>query len=115
MLDVGAAKETRRRISDTESQERDYSLGKKGQTFRVGRSWTVEPEQASEGSKQDSPGGSITVSNEAPLVQMVHTVDLLPFTQAIMETPMPERWMPPTFEKYDGSTDPNEHFKMFVK
>ena len=33
----------------------------------------------------------------------------LPFTQEIMEEPLPLRWHTPNFDSYDGTTDPWEH------
>ncbi|XP_068483426.1 uncharacterized protein [Phaseolus vulgaris] len=32
-----------------------------------------------------------------------------PFSEAIIETPLPENWKNFTMEKYDGGTDPDEH------
>lgn len=47
-------------------------------------------------------------------MQMVQTDDLFSFIAGIMEAPMSEQWMPPTFKKYDGSIDPNKHLRTFV-
>jgi len=32
-----------------------------------------------------------------------------PFTETILEVPLPGTWNNPTLDKYDGSTDPDEH------
>ncbi|XP_014499530.1 uncharacterized protein LOC106760626 [Vigna radiata var. radiata] len=39
--------------------------------------------------------------------------DLLPFTEAIMQAPMPNR-PPPQIEKFDGTTDPEHHLRSFL-
>ncbi|XP_014517467.1 uncharacterized protein LOC106774959 [Vigna radiata var. radiata] len=39
--------------------------------------------------------------------------ELLPFTQAVMQAPMPDR-PPPQIEKFDGTTDPEHHLRNFV-
>ncbi|XP_014521893.1 uncharacterized protein LOC106778447 [Vigna radiata var. radiata] len=44
---------------------------------------------------------------------MITPTILLPFTTAIMQTPLPEK-APPVLEKYDGSTDPDDHLRIFV-
>lgn len=46
------------------------------------------------------------------MVKIVNTTNLLPFMVAIMETPM--RLVPSVLEKCDGSTNPDEHLRMFV-
>lgn len=55
---------------------------------------------------------NMRTSKENSSVQMMNAVNLLPFIATIMETLM--LMVPLVFEKYDGSTDPNEHLKMFV-
>ncbi|XP_027911682.1 uncharacterized protein LOC114170403 [Vigna unguiculata] len=37
-----------------------------------------------------------------------------PFTSYILETPLPEKWKMPTFDKYDGTTDPDNHLRVFM-
>ncbi|XP_027911679.1 uncharacterized protein LOC114170401 [Vigna unguiculata] len=37
-----------------------------------------------------------------------------PFTQFILETPLPDRWKMPTFDKYDGTTNPDNHMRVFI-
>ncbi|WVY90612.1 hypothetical protein V8G54_036126 [Vigna mungo] len=46
-------------------------------------------------------------------LQTVWPANLLPFTATIMQTPMPEK-NPPALEKYDGSTDPDNHLRIFI-
>ncbi|WVZ15879.1 hypothetical protein V8G54_013445 [Vigna mungo] len=46
-------------------------------------------------------------------LQTIRPVGLLPFTAAIMQAPMPEKALP-IFDKYDGSTDPDDHMRAFV-
>lgn len=58
--------------------------------------------------------GNMGVGKGNPFVHIVNIADLFPFTPIIMETPMADRWIPPTFEKYDGSIDLDEHLRMFV-
>ncbi|XP_052728545.1 uncharacterized protein LOC128195325 [Vigna angularis] len=38
---------------------------------------------------------------------------LLPFTAIVMQAPMPEK-NPPVLDKYDGSTDPDNHLRIFT-
>ena len=37
-----------------------------------------------------------------------------PFPEAIIETPLPENWKNLTMDKYDGSTDPDEHITIYT-
>ena len=37
-----------------------------------------------------------------------------PFSEAIIETPLPENWKNFTMEKYDGGTDPDEHIAVYT-
>lgn len=46
-------------------------------------------------------------------LQIVRPTSVLPFTTTIMQTPMLEK-IPPTLEKYDGLTDPDDHLRIFV-
>lgn len=51
--------------------------------------------------------GTKTVQEEST------TVDMLSFVLAIMEVHISEQFVPPNFKMYHGSTDPNNHLKMF--
>ncbi|XP_068479118.1 uncharacterized protein [Phaseolus vulgaris] len=37
-----------------------------------------------------------------------------PFSETIIETPLPDNWKSLTIEKYDGSTDPDEHVAIYT-
>ena len=37
-----------------------------------------------------------------------------PFTETILEVPLPGTWNNPTLDKYDGTTDPNEHVNVYL-
>ena len=37
-----------------------------------------------------------------------------PFVESIMEVPLPSTWKNPTLDKYDGTTDPDEHVDAYV-
>ncbi|XP_027915918.1 uncharacterized protein LOC114175339 [Vigna unguiculata] len=49
-----------------------------------------------------------------PSRQSIHASGNFPFTQFILETPLPERWKMPTFEKYNGTTNPDNHMPVFT-
>jgi len=37
-----------------------------------------------------------------------------PFSEANIETPLPINWKNPTMDKYDGSTNPDEHINIYT-
>ena len=37
-----------------------------------------------------------------------------PFSETIIETPLPKNWKNLTKDKYDGSTDPDEHIAVYT-
>ena len=37
-----------------------------------------------------------------------------PFTETILEVPLPGTWNNPALDKYDGSTDPDEHVNAYL-
>lgn len=43
-----------------------------------------------------------------------HTIGMLSFVPAIMEVHILEQFAPPNFNIYDGSTDQEDHIKMFT-
>jgi len=45
---------------------------------------------------------------------VVHAEGSLPFTPFILETPLPDQWKVPTFDKYDGTTNPDNHLQTFA-
>lgn len=44
----------------------------------------------------------------------IDTVEVHPFTPRIMDVPPLESWKMPTFNKYNRTTNPNEHISIFV-
>jgi len=40
---------------------------------------------------------------------VVHAKGSFPFNPFILETSLPNRWKVPTFDKYDGTTNPDNH------
>ncbi|XP_027927449.1 uncharacterized protein LOC114184336 [Vigna unguiculata] len=49
-----------------------------------------------------------------PSRQPIPASGFSPFTSYILETPLPEKWKIPTFDKYDGTTNPDNHMRVFV-
>jgi len=49
-----------------------------------------------------------------PSRQPIHVAGNFPFTQFILKTPLPERWKMPMFDKYDGTTNPDNHKRVFT-
>jgi len=48
-----------------------------------------------------------------PSWMIVHAEGSFPFTSFILETPLPNRWKMQTFDKYDGTTNPDNHMRTF--
>jgi len=46
--------------------------------------------------------------------QPIHASGNFPFTQFILETSLPERWKMLTFNKYDETTNPDNHMRVFT-
>lgn len=66
---------------------------------------------------QDSKVEREATNNVTKVTASIRTVQvegLLPFTAAIMESPMLKNSTPLTFKMYDGTTDPDDHFRSFV-
>ncbi|XP_027915710.1 uncharacterized protein LOC114175140 [Vigna unguiculata] len=49
-----------------------------------------------------------------PSRQPIHASRNFPFSQFILETPLLERWKMLTFDKYDGTTNPDNHMRIFT-
>lgn len=83
------------------------------QSVSLARNPSRENDQAGEPSRSGQEANIVA----ARTTHHVHTVQaevLLPFIVVVMEAPMLQRKMPPTFKKYNRSTDPNEHLCSFV-
>ena len=75
----------------------------------------VERMHASRGNASHTMAESSRASKGGhPSRQPIHASGNFPFTQFILETPLPERWKMPTFDKYDGTTNPNNHMRVFT-
>jgi len=75
----------------------------------------VEKTQASRG----NPSHTMAESSEAndggrPSRQPIPASGFSPFTSYILETPLLEKWKIPTFDKYDGTTNPDNHMRVFM-
>ena len=42
------------------------------------------------------------------------TPRIIPFVETILEVPLPRTWNNPTLDKYDGTTDPDEHVNAYL-
>ncbi|XP_017406206.1 uncharacterized protein LOC108319553 [Vigna angularis] len=74
-------------------------------------------ENENDGSRNQQPSQHTNPNGrerrEPTPLRTVRPTSLLPFTVTIMQTPMPEK-NPPTLEKYDGSTDPDNYLRIFI-
>jgi len=75
----------------------------------------VEKMQASRGNLSHTMAES-SGANEGghPSRQPIHASGNFPSTQFILETPLPKRWKMPTFDKYDGTMNPDNHMRVFT-
>ena len=75
----------------------------------------VERTQASKGNVSHVMAES-SGANEGghPSRQPIHASGNFPFTQFILGTPLPERWKMLTFDKYDRTTNPDNHMRVFT-
>lgn len=55
-----------------------------------------------------------TLLREHHTMKAEHTIGMLPFVPTIMEVHILEQFAPPNFKIYDGSTDQEDHIKMFT-
>jgi len=75
----------------------------------------VERTQASRGNPSHTVAESSGANNGGrPSRQPIPASGSSPFTSYILETPPPEKWKMPTFDKYDGTTDPDNHMWVFM-
>jgi len=75
----------------------------------------IEKTQASRG----NPSRTVAESSGAndggrPSRQPIPASGSSPFTSYILETPLPEKWKMPTFDKYDGTTNPDNDMRVFM-
>ena len=75
----------------------------------------VEKTQASRGNLSHTMAES-SGANEGgrPSRQPIPVSGLSPFTPNILETPLSEKWKMPIFDKYDGTTNPDNHMRVFM-
>jgi len=75
----------------------------------------VEKTQASRGNLSHTMAES-SGANEGgrPSRQPILASGHSPFTPYILETPLPEKWKMSTFDKYDGTTNPDNHMRVFM-
>jgi len=75
----------------------------------------VERTQISRGNPSHTVAESSGANNGGRLSrQPIPASGSSPFTPYILETPLPEKWKMPTFDKYDGTTDPDNHMRVFM-
>jgi len=75
----------------------------------------VERTQASKGNVSHTMAESSGANEEGyPSRQPIHASGNFPFTQFILETSLPNRWKMPTFNKYDDTTNPDNHMWVFT-
>jgi len=75
----------------------------------------VEKTQASRGNPSHTMAESSGANDGGrPSRQPIPVSGLSPFTPFILETPLPEKWKIPTFDKYDGTTNPDNHMRVFM-
>jgi len=75
----------------------------------------VEKTQALRGNLSHTMAESSGANDGArPSRQPIPASGFSPFTPYILETPLPEKWKMPTFDKYDGTTNPDNHMRVFM-
>jgi len=75
----------------------------------------VEKTHASRGNAFHTMAESLGASRGGhPSKQPIHAEGNFPFIQFILKTLMPERWKMPTFDKYDGTTNQDNHMRVFT-
>jgi len=108
-----------------ENEEMKKKLGEGGPsvipTNVVGKSYTSPPDpDVAEGTRGRPPPRDTEMGDESCLIRSTRTtltVDLNrrhPFTNNIIEVPLPEKWKGFNRDRYDGSTDPDEHMDAYT-
>jgi len=108
-----------------ENEEMKKKLGEGGPsvipTNVVGRSYTSSPSpRQAEGMRDKIPHRETEMDDESCLVRSARTTVTAdstrrhPFTNTIIEVPLPEKWKGFNRDRYDGSTDPDEHMDAYT-
>jgi len=75
----------------------------------------VEKTQASKGNPSNTMAESSGANDGGRRSrQPISVSGVSPFTPFILEMPLPEKWKISTFDKYDGTTNPDNHMRVFM-
>jgi len=108
-----------------ENEEMKKKLGEGGPsvipTNVVGKSYTSPPDpDVAEGTRGRPPPRETEMGDESCLMRCTRTTLTAdpnrrhPFTNTIIEVPLPEKWKGFNRDRYDGSTDPDEHMDAYT-
>jgi len=108
-----------------ENEEMKKKLGDGGPsvipTNVVGKSYTSPPDpDVAEGTRGRPPPQDTEMGDESCLIRSTRTTLTAdpnrrhPFTNTIIEVPLPEKWKGFNRYRYDGSTDPDEHMDTYT-
>ena len=108
-----------------ENEEMKKKLGEGGPsvipTNVVGKSYTSPPNpDVAEGTRGRAPTRETEMDDESCLIRsawttlMVDSTRRHPFTNNIIEVPLPEKWKGFNRDRYDWSTDPDEHIDAYT-
>jgi len=108
-----------------ENEEMKKKLGEGGPsvipTNVVGKSYTSPPNpDMAEKTRGQPPPWKTEMDDESCLIRSARTTVTAdstrrhPFTNTIIEVPLPEKWKGFNRDRYDGSTDPNEHMDVYT-
>ena len=88
---------------------------------KLGKSCTSPPNPGSaEGARDRVPPRETEMNEESCLVRSARTTVTAdstcrhPFTNTIIEVPLPDKWKGFNRDRYDGSTDPDEHIDAYT-
>ena len=90
-----------------------------GSTNVVGRSYTSPPNpRPVEETKDKVPthgmDGESCVNKSARTTVILDSARRHPFTNAVLEAPLPDKWKGFNRDRYDGTTDPDEHMYAYT-
>ncbi|XP_068484963.1 uncharacterized protein [Phaseolus vulgaris] len=108
-----------------ENEDMRKKLGEGGPsvipTNVVGKSYTSPPNpDVAEGTRGRPPPRETEMGDESCLIRSTRTTLTAdpnrrhPFTNNIIEVPLPEKWKGFNRDRYDGSTDPDEHMDAYT-